>query len=136
MRRVVHGIDVGHGSHPMRHTNHFSYVVDGSHRIRGVTHRYQLGATGYLSRQIIHVEGAIVVVYFGYANRDATFLESYPGGVVGAVIETSDYDLISWIQFPSNRSADGKGQRGHICTEDHLLRIAGKKISHGDTGAG
>jgi hypothetical protein len=99
------------------------------------THGYQLGAAGNLSRQIIHVEGAIVVVYFGHANRDATFLESYPGGVVGGVIEASDYDLISWIQFAADRPADGKGQRGHICAEDDFLRITGKKISHGDPGA-
>ncbi len=67
--RVVHSIDVGHGSDAMRHTNHFSYVVDRSHSIRGVTHGYQLGAAGDLSRQIIHVESAVLVMNFGHANR-------------------------------------------------------------------
>ncbi len=51
------------------------------------------------------------------------------------MIQASDYDLISRIQFAADRPADGKGQRGHICAEDHLFRIAGKKVRHGGTGA-
>ena len=95
VRRVMHGIDVGHGSHPMRHANNLFYVVDGSHRIRGVANGYQLGAAGDFPRQVIHVQGAVLIMNLGHPDRDASFLESQPGRIVGAMIEPSDYDLIA-----------------------------------------
>ncbi len=76
VRRVMHGIDVGHGSHPMRHTYDFPYVVDGSHRVRGVANGHQPGAAGDFPRQVMHVQGAVPIMNFGHAYRDASFLES------------------------------------------------------------
>ena len=86
----------------MRHTNYFSYVVDRSHSIRGVTHGYELGAAGDLSREIIHVEGAVLIVNLGDTDGDSAFLQSYPWRKIGSVIEASDYDLISRIQFATD----------------------------------
>ena len=136
VRRVMDRIDVGHGSDPVRHTDDFPYIVDGSHRVRGVANGYQPGAAGDFPRQVMHVQGAIPIMNFGHPYRDASFLQSQPGRIIGIMIKTSHYDLISGIEFTANRPAHGKGERGHVRAEDDLSRIAGKKVRHGATSAG
>ena len=79
VRRVVNRIDVGYGSHPVRHTDDFPYIVDGSHRVRGVANRYQPGPAGDFPRQVMHVQGAIPIMNLGHPDRDASFLQSQPG---------------------------------------------------------
>src|SRR3984957_8109813 len=74
--RVVHRIDIDHGSYRMRQANNLFHVVDGSDRVRGVANRDDLGAAGDLPCQVIHVEGAILVVNFSYPHGDALFLQS------------------------------------------------------------
>ncbi len=129
-------VDVGHGANPMRHADDFLYIVDGSHCVRGVANGYQLGPAGDFSRQVVHVQGAIPIMDLGHPDGDASFFQGQPGGVIGIVIETSHYDLIPGIEFTADRPAHGKGERGHVRTENYLFRMAAKKVRHGAASAG
>ena len=73
---------------------------------------------------------------FRDANGDPALFKRQPGRKVGSMVKAGDYDLIARTQFAPDRAADRERERSHICAEDHLCRIAGKKVRHGLAGAG
>src|SRR6185369_7921176 len=98
--------------------------------------RYHPGPAVKLLRQVSHVEGAVFLVNIHEADGDAALLQRPPRRDVGVVIEVSEQNFVARPEFAAEGAAEGEGQSGHVGTEDHLIRVAGKEIRHGGAGAG
>ena len=89
----------------MRQTNHFSYIVDGSHRVRSIADGHQLGAIRDLSRQVLHVESAVLIMNLGDADGYSAFLQSYPGREVGSMVQPRHHDFVTSSESQARKSA-------------------------------
>ena len=52
------------------------------------------------------------------------------------MIEQGQHNFVAGSKLPSDGAAHGKGERGHVETEDHLVRVAAEEIGHGFAGFG
>jgi hypothetical protein len=56
--------------------------------------------------------------------------ERFPGCDVGIMIQARQDDLITRANVTPKCAADRKGQRGHVRSENHLVRSTSQQISH------
>jgi hypothetical protein len=114
----------------MRHPRDGRHVIDRSHGVRRIPDRNEFRAWTDGARHIRHIEGAFFGVDIDHPNDGALFFERFPGCDVGIMIQARQDNLITGTNVTPKCAADRKGQRGHVWSENHLVRSTPQKISH------
>jgi len=68
------------------------------------------------------------------ANDHAFFLERFPRGIIGVVIERGEQDFVAGVQLAGDGAGERVGDGGHVLAEDHFVFFAVEEVGHGRAG--
>jgi hypothetical protein len=124
MRCVVHGVNPRERARPVRELAHALGVDDRPDRVGGPGKRHHAGSRRQLRLQVVVVEGRVVEQLDVPHDQVLVVRQLQPWCDAAVVIERGDEDLVARAEVASGGPRQGEVQRGHVRTEDHLVRGA------------